>query len=255
MGKLKILTKSDIASKLSVFVYGMSGSGKTFLASTLLNDEDLLPALVLVCDGSELTLKKYMSEVKHVGINVMQADLDSIEDAYDDLTDPKNKYKTVFLDNITALHRICLENQAKKGSTGKARTEYEYTMQDYGIARAQVLTILDRFLALPTSLITTCWASANIEEGSGKRTIDPNLSGKLAFEIPGMFNVCGYLYNKEASANEQAKAKLQGKVIPGVRSLLVSATKEIPAAKDRSGLLGTEVLNPTIPMIKQLLNG
>lgn len=251
MGKLKILSKSDISSKLSIFVYGMSGSGKTFLASTLLNDEDLLPALVLVCDGSELTLKNYMNDKLHV----VRADLDVISDAYDTLSDSRNKYKSLFLDNITALHRVCLENQAKKSSKDKPRTEYEYTMQDYGIARAQVLTILDRFLALPVSFITTCWASANVEENTSRRTIDPNLSGKLAFEIPGMYNVCGYLYSKEPTANEQAKAKVSGTIIPSERSLLVSATKEVPAAKDRSGLLGTEVLNPTIPGIKVLLNG
>ncbi len=255
MSKLtkKPLTKEQIKAKLSMFIYGPTRSGKTYLASTLLDDPELLPAIVLSCDNSELTLRDFICP----DLDVYHADLSFIEEVYEHVTSKDNKYKTVFLDNLSSLHRSCLEKEAAKASVGKSRTEYNYTPGDYGVARAQILTILDMFSKIPHIVfIVTNWSITDIAEGTGKKSIDINIAGKLQGEVGGFTDLLGYLHKKEYTANEVKQAEVKGITLPDVRILQVSSTSDVQAVGIRGKkFIGKEIIDPTIPKIKKLLLG
>lgn len=223
-----------------MFVYGSPGSGKTYLASTLLQDKSLLPALILVCDSSELTLKDFISP----DLDVYRADLDKITEAYNLIISPKNEYKCIFIDGLSNLHRLCMEHEAKTNQKEDLR-------RDYGTVRSQLLTVVDSFLNIKSNIpfIVTCWSQADNDESTGRRTISPNLPGKLSDELPGLFGINGYLYVKEPSL---AELKLNPNAQPK-RIMQVNPTREVPIAKNRGNYLGNEVIDPTIPKIKALI--
>lgn len=228
-------------------VYGLPDSGKTYLTSTLLTEPEMCPALHIVFDSSEVTLLPFVNDAN---LDIVRGDLSVISDVYEMATEDKGfKYKTIIFDNITQLHRTCLENAARnsiKEQLAKGqkvnRSEYIYQQQDYGIARTQVLSVIDKFTEIKypslakLNLVFTAWAVPGTDPTTGVSTVELDLSGKLYSEFAGLFDVVAYLEKKK-----------------GVRTLFTTDTPRIPFARNRGNKLPEKMVNPTLPEIRSKL--
>lgn len=251
----KPLRKEDIHPRVSAFIYGFPGSGKTYLSRTLMDHPHLMPALICVCDAGELTIKDLADEENFV---VVRADLAVLSDVFNFLASTRSQFRSVFIDNITELHRSALIERARITSANKPRTEHEYTQNDYGIARNQILSVTSAFaLKLPnTSVFVTSLAHSLTDETTGSVTIEPALAGKLTGEVPGYFDVVGYLSVETPKPMQLRQATKEGKPAPEAqRVLTVSASSKIPIARNRGGLLGVAVEDPNLAKIYEQITG
>lgn len=246
MPKLKPI--EDLTPRVSMLFYGFPGSGKTYLARSLLGHPDLYPALVAVCDNGELTLR----DVICPDLTAVRADFSVLEDIFEILTTKGNRYKSLFIDNLTVLHQTALFNRAAISSANKVeRSKYELTQNDYGVARNQMLAVIGAFAMRPelatVNFFATCLGTPTQDEATGNRLIEPTLAGKLMTEVPAYFDVVGYLETITPRAIDIKKAQADGKVLKSYRKLTVNQTSVIPIARNRGNVLGDEVINPSLP--------
>lgn len=242
--QLNFITQEDVRKTLSLLVYGTTGSGKSQLLTTISDVPEMLPALVVVCDNSEITLATAMSDK----FKIIKGGLSVLEQVLDIATEKTNPYKTIAIDNLTSLQRVLLEERAKIASIGKSRTQYEYTPADYGVVRTQMLTIVDTLLntkLVKANIIATAWAEINTNPATNQRIIDINLSGKLASELPGMFLAVGYLFTKTPTPADIRK----GTQLVDERHLVFTQSNDIQTARCVGGKM-IDMTNPTIAMIR-----
>lgn len=244
------IASNTLTTRFTAFIYGFSGSGKTYLARTVLEDIRMYPALVCICDRGDLTLRDIVDDEKLVVTNTRSfGDFNPI---FEYLKSRNNVFKTVIVDNLSELHRSGLIDQAKRSSQNKdSRTGHEFTQQDYGVVRNQLLGLVSNFaLELNINVIFTALASSSVDQITGVTSIEPNLSGKLAHEVPGYCDVVGYLSVKTPTLREQK----EGRVEP-VRTLQVTQSSNVQTARNRGGKLGQEMQNPTLSRIFSAMVG
>lgn len=102
--------------------------------------------------------------------------------------------------------------------------------------------IVRAFRDLPCNVIMTAQLGEKQEENQPTQLF-PGFAGKLVKEVPGFFDVVGYLSVDHDPTGGPITRKLQ---LQGTRRVI---------AKDRDGLFGSLLENPTIPMMWELLNG
>lgn len=249
---MKILKKGDFTSKMTALIAGAPESGKTFLASTLLQDETMLPALIVVMDGSEIVLKEFGDNPK---FDVVRADtFEDIEDVLKVILSPSCKYKTLVWDNITAIHLHMMQEAAKERGievgVGK-RNKFKYEPGDYGYARNAILYLVSSIIAEKSrfNIFFTCWATNYKDADNPKGNWEIDIAGRLANEVAGKLNLIGCLV-KEVKANPSKQAEKITKYL-----LYTQATPQISWARNKLDLLPAVIENPKLPEIKKILVG
>lgn len=256
--KLPLMQKptKESAVRISAFIYGISGAGKTFLARSLLGHPDLYPALVVVCDNGELSITDLIGP----DFGVIRGTFATLEDVFEILSaKPPSKYRSLFIDNISQLQQNALSARSEAGQSA-GRAAYELTQQDYGIARNQLNWVIGAFATRPEvekiNLFVTALAQTELDEATGARLTVPALAGKTQGEIPALFDVVGYLERKTPKASEMRKAELAGKTLAPWRELTVNQTSSVLFARNRGNLLGEDVVrNPTLPELYKRMTG
>lgn len=249
MAKRTFVTKSakDIKPRVTAFIYGFPGSGKTYLARTLLDSESLYPALIVVCDAGDMTIKDLVNEDTFV---VAPGTFENLTAIYAELSGKNNGgFKTVFIDNLTELHRTALLERAKLSSANKPRSEYEFTQNDYGIARNQILAVISAFATkLPgINVFATAIAVPSIDERTGRQMVLPDLAGKLGVEVPGYFDLVAYLDTEAPKPRDVRAAQKAGTKPPGVERILrVNQTPNAPVARNRGGVFDSDIYDPSL---------
>lgn len=248
--------KAAVPTRFSAFIYGYSGSGKSYMLRSLVEDPALNPALVLVCDSGHATYQDLIDEDKFFVAET--PNIDDVITMTDWLLKQKNVFRTVVIDNATELHRSALMAAARNrvATTGRG-TISTLEQSDYGVARLQILNIMSTLaMRLPNvNIVVTALAADYNDEMMGLQQIVPNLGGKLAAEVPGFFDIVGYLWTKTPTANERREAEKAGKKLTPVRMLTTNQTNTVIQARNRGGKLGTEVVDPTFPRIYSLFTG
>lgn len=242
---MKILKSSEMNAKMTALIAGMPESGKTKLASTLLSDPDMLPALVIVLDGSEIVLRDFADNPKFD--IVVPETYEDIEEIIKLVDSPSCKYKSIFVDNITHLHRKVLESAAnergvKVGSNN--RNKFKYEQSDYGIARNSILYFADSILKhyKRYNIYFTCWATDYKDEDNKLGNLQMDMAGKLVTEMAGLFNLVGAMF-----------VDFEGvKKIP-VYNLYTQKTMKIQWARNKLNLLPPIINNPSLPDIKRVM--
>lgn len=244
----RTVNKGDILARFSLFVWGFSGAGKTYLARTAVESDITSPILVCVCDRGHLTLKDRIDGDKMVV--TLTPDFADFNPIYDFLKRGQHPFKTVMIDNITELHRRTLVQRADVASQGKSRTAFEFTMQDFGVVRNQVLALVSTFvLDLNMNVVVTALAMESQDDSTGTVRLSPDIPGKLGHEIPGFFDFVGYLSVQTPTAKDRREAEREGKEVHPVRHLQLTQTSRIQDARNRAGVLGDFMINPTLPQI------
>lgn len=209
------------------------------MCGTAQDSEDTRPILFLDVEGGTTTLRK------RPDIDVIQVrSMDEIENAHNEIFRDPSYYKTIIVDSLTELQKLDMRTVMKLQYDKKPdTTDIDVPSQrEWGKSGVRMSRIVRAYRDLPVNTIMTCLLAT--EQETNERGQDthivklyyPSLPGKLRSEIPGYFDVVGFL---------QATADTQGRV---TRSLQVAKTKKV-IAKDRTSSLGLVVNDPSIPML------
>ncbi|MDM7940125.1 MAG: AAA family ATPase [Methanothrix sp.] len=178
------IKKPDTSRFAKCLFFGPSGHGKTTLLGTAEDDPRTSPSLLLSYEGGTSSL---------VGRDIDIVDIRSWRDfneAYALLSDPSCKYKSVGIDSVSETHIFALLTLLDGDRNRKIPDLLE--QGDYGIALVQMRKFLRSFRDLPMHVFMTALAKDETDprEGLVKK---PSLTGSLADEAPGIFDVVAYL--------------------------------------------------------------
>src|SRR5215472_2738731 len=213
---------------LKVLVFGESGAGKTTLCGTAMDSELTSPAFMIDVEGGATVL----NDKPNVDVRAARA-MAEIQEIADTLHKYPKYYKTVILDSLTELRdidmqEVMLEQWKKKPETTDL---YVPSPREWGKSGARVKEILRYLKDLPCHVIVTTLMTEEQDQSTGRKTIEPLLPGMLRKQVPGFFDIVGYLHVK----NNQ-------------RFLQVIKTERV-MAKDRTKVLPDAIENPTLPEI------
>lgn len=169
---------------------------------------------------------------------------------------PKGKmpkiYRTVIIDSLTeaqkrSMDRI-IDSKNKVQSQGSLGAGIDFekataTLQDYGVNTQQMRKLVRAFRDLPMNVIIIALESELKDDVTGEVTVGPALTSKLASDVVTYVDIIGRLYtqkNKDGGLDRKLLFQPYGKYI----------------AKDRTGMLGIGMNNPTMKkIVDKLIEG
>lgn len=174
------------AEGLKALLYGPTGSGKTWLASTFPRPLflDLEKGMLSVRHRKPLRYPKDPNE-KITSLNQVRAFFKLVRN------DPNPQYETIVIDSLNELQILVTENVL---GTYNANRQYDdqMTMADYGKANRVFLTVVRNFLALPYHIVMTAVETPREYEG---QEVYPKFTGKQIWpELQRMVDQIGYLH-------------------------------------------------------------
>lgn len=239
---LKVMPPDLVVDYINALIYGDPGVGKTFLMGSADDDDRTRPLLVFDVEGGMTTLRH------KPGIDVYPVrSMADLEGGYNKLQasikDGKMYYKTVGIDSLTELADLDMKGIMKAAyDANPDKIDKDVPDQrGWGKSRAHIRTIVRAFRDLPCNVIYIASIGTLQEEGSPNK-VYPGFAGKLRTEVPGFMDIVGYLFSENDPVRETVTRKLQ---VQGTRRVV---------AKDRTSALGGLVLDPTIPMLWDLIH-
>jgi hypothetical protein len=150
-------------------------------------------------------------------------------------------YKTFSLDSLTELREIDMQEVMLQQYNKKPETTdiYVPSPREWGKSGSRVKEILRYLKDLPCHVVVTTLVSENKDERTGITKIEPMLPGQLKGQVPGFFDIVGYL-----------RATTKGDST--VRTMQFSKTERV-MAKDRTKILPAVMEEPTLPKIWDLI--
>lgn len=231
------ITSPDKIEFLNMLVYGEFGVGKTFLCGTAQDHKMTGPILLLDIEGGTVTLRK------RPDIEVVQVrNLDQLVKIHEQLrVNNDGHYKTVIIDSLTELADLDMREVMRKMLQARPDRDPDVAdKREWGIVRTHVRKIVRAFKDLPMNTLMTALLLKDKDDITGHSTFYPSLSGKMKTEIPGFFDVVGYM-----------SSRINGEET--IRSIQFLKTDKV-TAKDRTSSFGNKLDNPTIPMMWNLLH-
>ena len=256
------IEQPEDSDELNMILYGETGVGKTLLAGTAADCEDMAPVLYMDFEGGTQTLRGIDVEI------VRPRDWKDIQEVYDFLREGNDKYQTVILDSLTELqskHSMgtqLMQDKAVKQKLDIAEMDYYDDLehvsvpdrQDWLRTRMQMIDTIRAFRDLAylpnrddrINVIMT--ALEKFDEK--KQAVCPQLSGLLGLECGAYVDILARLsiQNVVLETDEEDEETEESTELP--RHLLVS--QHIDAlgvsykAKTRGGRLGKQFWNPTM---------
>ena len=164
---------------------------------------------------------------------------------YDFLLTADHPYRSIGLDSLSEMNYLNMQTVLlDAGIQDKNRDLDVPEQRDYLRSASQMRRLVRYFRDLPMHVFMTSGAQQGQDPRTKTSMMMMSLTGKLVFEIPGLFDVVGYLamVDQEDGATE--------------RWLFTQPTGRFDA-KDRTegGKLGEYIVNPTLPKILDLVEG
>lgn len=241
--RLNVKTPDEAIQYLNFLVYGEPGAGKTYLAATAQDHEDTRPILFLDIEGGTTTIRK-RKDVDVIQVRTME----QVESIYAELRKEGSDlyYNTVVLDSATELQKLDMRTVMREQFNKKPDTTdiYVPSQREWGKSGERMRITIRGYKDLPCNTIVTCMVAQDKDDSTGITSYFPSLPGKLRSEIPGFFDVVGYLSSKTTKNGNQEEI---------VRTLQTARTRRV-IAKDRTGDLGNLIENPSIPLMWALIN-
>lgn len=241
---MKIETVSS-SRKAKILIHGHPNAGKTRVLGTANLDDRTSPILLLDYEGGTSSLVGIVPKVDRVRIRGW----DEFNEAYEFLANDKHEYKSVGIDSLSETHVQSLILRLDDTNRRRA-TPYSLDEGDYGVALMQLRLLIRSFRDLDMHVFCTA-LSVEARDPKIGNILRPAFAGQLAHEVPGMFEVVGYLgiFEEEIRVGKEVQKK-------DVRSLILGGypkirTKyRIPADMPP---LPDEIPDPTITALLDVL--
>ncbi len=184
-----------------MLIYGEPGAGKTYLLGTAEDHEDTSPMLLIDIEGGTLTLRRRNIDVVQV------RSMKQIEEVHNEIAnDTDRHYKTVGIDSLTELQKLDMRTVMKETYNRKPDSTdiYVPSQREWGKSGERVRMIVRAFRDLPVNTLVTALMSSDKDDRTGQTSFFPSFPGKLRSEIPGFFDVVGYLttFNERITKEE-----------------------------------------------------
>lgn len=243
-----------VQDPVKMIVYSPPGHGKTTLLGSAAADPRLSPMLLIEFEGGTMSIKSKIEKVslddlgkkKPKAGTIHSVEIRSWKDfdqVYDFLLTADHPYRSIGLDSLSEMNYLNLQTILDEAhSLDKKHDEDVLEQRDYLKSASQMRRLVRYFRDLPMHVFMTSGAQQGQDPRTKTQMMMLALTGKLAFEIPGLFDIVGYLamVDQDDGTTE--------------RWLFTQPTGRFDA-KDRTegGRLGEYVVNPTLPMILDLI--
>jgi phage nucleotide-binding protein len=235
LGGLSVSAVEDLPSYINMLVYGDPGVGKTVLAGSASQVDQLGPVLYVDVEGGTLSLRERYPDVDVVRIK----SFDDLGALFEALRKGDSGYKTIVLDSITEIQKFGMYSIMKRALQNDPDRDPDLPgIGEWGKNTEQMRRLIRAFRDLPMNCIFIALAAVD-QDKKGNKLIKPALSQKLSNEIAGFLDIVVYFYKKE----------VEGAI---TRLLLTQGTDEV-IAKDRTDRLPPVVEDPDMNKIYQIL--
>lgn len=235
--------------RIKVLLFSEPGAGKTTLAASAQDHEDMAPVVFANIEGGLLSVS-HRTDIHAVDIKNTQQ-LYSFYRKIANKTPPFDEIGTVIIDNMTEFQTLNLDEVVRNAmESGKAkdrnRESYdEIWQEDYGISTVQLLRLIRWFKQLDLNLIITAHAkfvyppSGNSRKAPELQQVEPvavlpMLSQKLCKGIMGMVDFVWFMYYDAETNKRFMLTRPDGIIQAKTRGMKFAA------------LLGPQVENPTM---------
>lgn len=240
---LQVKAPAEAVTWLNFMIYGEAGVGKTFLCGTAEDHKDTNPVLFLDVDGGVTTLRKRKGiDVKPVrSIPELNDVYEKLFNSIDAKTQKLDYYRTIVIDRLDELADIDMRFIMREAyNRNPDRVDIDVPgPREWGINRSHIRKLVRAFRDLPAHVIFVAGVGSQADEAQPIKYF-PSFAGKLRAELPGFVDIVGYYYNDNTTGTLHRHLQFQG-------------TKRV-VAKDRTSSLGEKLIDPTIPMIWDLIN-
>lgn len=243
----------ETANWMKLMVYGDPGVGKTLLASTSWDVEQMRPVLDINIEGGTMTFREKYPEIDVVtprdsldgSGQIKRTGWRRLQDLYESLR-KENPYRTIIIDNLSETQKMSMANVMRETVMKDSERDPDVPAQrDWGKSGEQIRRFVRAFRDLDCHVIYTAWAARKQDQTTGQITIEPSLPGKLAAEVPGYLDIVLYMYSREEKDPAGGEARM-------MRRLLSQPSGKVTIAKDRSDKLPTVMQDPTMAKIAAL---
>jgi hypothetical protein len=242
LGGLKIRSAAEANPHINALIYGNYGAGKTLLTGSADEVPEMRKVLFLDIEGGTFTLKHKFPTADVLRVT----DWNQMGDIYSELKAGLAKeYKTIVVDSLTEAQFFNMSKVMRELVEAKPdRNEDVPDVREWQINQTQIKKFIRAYRDLPVTVLMT--ALMQEKKGpDGKLKKGPDLPGKLAHQVPALFDEVFYLYVKTLT---HAQLGLEGDGTKEARLLLTGDT-ENAAGKDRSGKLPKIMIEPTMAKI------
>jgi hypothetical protein len=254
---IPIAPVTEVIPFVNVMIYGRPGSGKTHVAGTGATSKHLSPMLYINAEAGSSTLKKLDGSGNILVVpdpNTQGAiTWEQFEGVYDELdrqcyrSADSPEFRTAVIDTGTELQKINMDWVMKR--TLKAHPDRDPDvpgLHDWGASTNRMRKVLRLFRDLPMNFIFICHEQED-RDNKGVLWKKPDLPGKMANQVAGLFDQVMYLYTKEGQKGDEDKAT-------EIRRLLLTGALEGYVTKDRSGKLPLVVVDPNMHNIFETIH-
>lgn len=234
-------TKSQDLTYIRALLIGDSGIGKTTSLLTLPTER----TLIITGERGAIPLRKASYPAIQVGswadckaAYLAIADPDKCET--DELKQAITSATVIAIDSLSEISAMCIRhivevdrralmNQRTKGKSETPTNVYEDLMQmeDWGLYRDRIKSMVSAFCHLPKHVIMTCLAGWTEDKRTGATYLAPGLNGKAAREVPAFFDLVLSMISVEVAGEDGKRNERRWQTYNDGRTI----------AKDSSGAL------------------
>ena len=218
-----------VAGQTNCVIYGAPGSGKSSLAATAPT-----PLILDFEKGAAASVRAVGAEDARI---IQVTEMEQVRNAYSYLATGKHGFKTVVLDPVGELMRMCLNSVVGKYSS---RRQYDDlpSMADWNKSLSDMIKLLTAFRSLPIHCVVTAHASIPEHE---EDTVKPLVSGRqFGPFLEGAMDLLAYIHMEQDSKGNS------------VRRLITEPTPTI-RAKNRGSKLPPVIEEPNLNEIFALM--